>query len=201
MDDPPRGVGIAPHIDAVRAVPVARPASDEVAAFAMQPQRAAGAAGAEWDLLDRAVLAMQARDWPAVIVPISAASLGAPSCAYRVRDLAERQAVDPRRIWLHVESARAVLHAPGVVSALAIRHHVGCTIHGADALDVRASIPDLVDAGVSFAWLEQATGSSAAGDLAALIGGRSLVRRARTHGLVVIGPAELGCHLMPPATR
>ena len=199
MDNGQTTTSIDHLIADARAVPVSRVDSPEVVAFAMAPHDSPCDADIEWTLLDRAAHAMEARDWPAVIVAISGASLAAPSFAYRVRDLAEHHGLDPRRMWLEIDSPADALARPGVVRTLAIRHPVGCRIDDAHALNDRVLIPDLVDAGVSFAWLRPAYGATVADDLSALIGGRSLVRRARTHGLRVIGPAELGTHMMPPA--
>ena len=198
MDESRTALGVHDQITQARGMPVVRTDSAEVAAFAMQPHDALGHAHLEWSVLDRAVHAMEARDWPAAIVSISSASLAAPSFAYRVRDLAEQHDLDPRRIWLEVDSPSAALALRGVVGTLAIRHPVGCRIDGDHALDERALIPDLAEAGVSFTWLQPGDGITVADDLSALIGGRSLVRRARTHGLMVIGPAELGTDLMSP---
>lgn len=198
MDDARTAVGVREQITQARGVPVTRADSAEVAAFAMQPRDAVGDAATEWSVLDRAVHAMEARDWPAAIVAISSASLAAPSFAYRVRDLAEDHGIDPRRIWLEIDGPASALALRGVVGTLAIRHAVGCRLDGDHALDERALIPDLAQAGVSFAWLEPGTAACVADDLSALIGGRSLVRRARTHGLRVIGPPELGTDLTPP---
>lgn len=198
MDNARTAAGVTEQITQARGTPVVRTDSAEVAAFAMQPRDALGDAAIEWSVLDRAVHAMEARDWPAAIVAISSASLAAPSFAYRLRDLAERHGLDPRRIWLEVDSPSAALALRGVVGTLAIRHAVGCRIDGDHALDERVLIPDLANAGVSFTWLHPGDGITVADDLSALIGGRSLVRRARTHGLMVIGPAELGTDLMPP---
>jgi hypothetical protein len=201
MDDERTAGGIAHLIADARADAVTIADAPEVVALAMLPRDALGEADLEWTLLDRAVLAMQARDWPAAIVPISAASLRAPSFAYRVRDLAERHHIDPRRIWLEVDSPATALAAPAVVHTLSVRHVVGCRIHGGHALDQRAAIPRLAEAGVTFAWLDAPDGRPMADHLPSLIGGRSLVRRARTHGMKVIGPPGLGCHLVPPARR
>lgn len=198
MDNGPTAVHVDEQITHARGVPVARSDTAEIAAFAIQPRDALGDAPLEWTVIDRAAHAMEARDWPAVIVSISSASLAAPSFAYRVRDLAERHGLDPRRIWLEIDSPSAALALRGVVGTLAARHSVGCRIDGDHALDERALLPDLADAGVSFAWLEPGEGATVADDLSALIGGRSLVRRARTHGLAVIGAAELGTDFTPP---
>lgn len=196
MDDARTAVGVRQRITQARGIPVVRTDSTEVAALAVQPHDALGDAHLEWSVLDRAVHALEARDWPAAIVAISSASLAAPSFAHRMRDLAEQHGLDPRRIWLEVDSPAAALALRGVVGALAIRHAVGCRIDGDHALDERVLLPDLADTGMSFTWLRPGDGMTLADDLSALIGGRSLVRRARTHGLMVIGPPELGTDLM-----
>lgn len=199
MDDTRTAPGLADQITQARGMPVARTESAEVAAFAIHPRDALGDTDLEWTLLDRAVHAIEARDWPAVIVPISSASVAAASFAYRVRDLAEQHRLDPRRLWLEVDSPATALALCGVVRTLAIRHTVGCRMDGAHALDERSGIPELIDAGVSFTWLEPTGDHTVANDLSTLIGGRSLVRRAHTYGMSVIAPAGLGADMTPPS--
>ena len=185
-------------IGAARGAPVTANGSNEVVAMALSPRDPAGDPGTEWMLLDRAVHAMEARDWPSVIVPISRASLTAPSFTYRLRDLAEQHDMPTDRIWLEVDSSKAALELAGVVSALAQRHPVGCRMPIDRALEERALLPDLVTAGVSFAWLQPGDARSIADDLSSLIGGRSLIRRARLHGVVTIGPADVCPDMVPP---
>lgn len=187
------------EIARARGAPITANGSDEVVAMATSPRDPAGDADTEWTVLDRAVHAMEARDWPAVLVPVSAASLEAPSFPYRVRDLMERHGLPSDHLWLEIASSDEVLELPGVVSALATRHPVGCRMPIDDAFEERALLPDLVSAGVSFAWLEPGDARSIADDLSALIAGRSLLRRARMHGMWVIGPADLSPDMVPPA--
>lgn len=206
MDNAPASSGITreqrqqvlDRITHARGFPVVHRDSDEVAAFAMTPREPLADAALEWSVLDRAVHAMEARDWPAAIVPITRDSLAAPSFAYRVRDLAERHGVDPRRIWLELDSPDAVLALPGVVGVLSVRHRVGCRIDGAHAMEERIHVPDLAEAGITFAWIAPGSARSLADDLSMLIGGRSLVRRAHTHGIQVIGPSALDADMTPP---
>lgn len=187
------------EIAQARGAPVTANGSDEVVAMATIPRDASGDAHTEWTLLDRAVHAMEARDWPAVLVPVSGASLEAASFAYRVRDLMEEHGMVPDRLWLEINSSQSVLDLPGVTRALALRHPVGCRMPIDEAFEERALLPELVAAGASFAWVRPAHARSIADDLSALIAGRSLVRRARMHGMRVIGPADLSPDLVPPA--
>jgi EAL domain-containing protein (putative c-di-GMP-specific phosphodiesterase class I) len=186
------------EITRARAVPITATGSDEVVAMATSPREAAGDVATEWTMLDRAVHAMEARDWPAVIVAVSGASLASPSFAYRLRDLMEQHHLPADRLWLEVDSSHSVLRLPGVVRALAQRHLVGCRMPIDDAFEERALLPDLVATGISFAWLEPGDARSIADDLSALIAGRSLLRRARMHGISVIGPPDLSPDMVPP---
>lgn len=187
------------QITLARGAPITSVESHEVVAMAATPRDAAGDAGTEWTMIDRAVHAMEARDWPAVIVPVSSASLQSPSFAYRVRDLMDEHELAPDRLWLEIESSRSALGLQGVVRCLAERHAVGCRMPIDEAFAERALLPDLVGAGVSFAWLQPADARSIADDLSALIAGRSLLRRARMHGMWVIGPADLSPDMVPLA--
>lgn len=180
--------------------PVTAADSDEIVAMAMAPRDATGDATTEWTMLDRAVHAMEARDWPAVIVPVSGASLAAPSFAYRVRDLLEQHRLLTDRVWLEIASAESAIEFAGVVRSLADRHTVGCRIPIDDALGQRSLLPELMAMGVSFAWLQPGNAQSVADDLSALIGGRSLIRRARVHGISVIGPPDLAPDMVPPSS-
>lgn len=189
------------EIAEARAAPITASGSDEVVAMAVSPRAAAGDADIEWTALDRAVHAMEARDWPAVLVPISAASLEAPSFPYRLRDLMERHRLLADRLWLELDSSASALELAGVVNALAARHPVGCRMAIDDAFDERALLPDLLAAGVSFAWLQPGDARSIADDLSALIAGRSLLRRARMQGMWVIGPADLSPDMVSPGMR
>lgn len=187
------------EIAQARGAPITANGSDEVVAMATTPRDAAGDAHSEWTLLDRSVHAMEARDWPAVLVPLSAASLEAPSFPYRVRDLMEQHALAPDRLWLEIDSSQAVLDFAGVARALAARHAVGCRMPIDEAFEERALLPELVAAGASFAWVQPGRALSIADDLSALIAGRSLLRRARMHGMRVIGPVDLSPDMVPPA--
>lgn len=189
---------LSDEIARARGAPITANGSDEVVALATMPREPAGDADTEWTMLDRALHAMEARDWPAVLVPLSAASLEAPSFPYRVRDLMERHQVPPGRVWLEIDSSQAALELAGVVRALANRHTVGCWMPIDDAFEERSLLPELAAAGVSFAWLEPGDARSIADDLSALIAGRSLVRRARMHGIRIIGPADLAPDMVPP---
>lgn len=186
------------QITRARGAPITTTGSDEVVAMATSPREPAGDAATEWTMIDRAVHALEARDWPAVIVPVSSASLRAPSFAYRVRDLMEQHELAAHRLWLEIDSSQSVLGLQGVVRCLAERHPVGCRMPIDDAFDERALLPDLVAAGVSFAWLQPAGARSIADDLSALIAGRSLLRRARLQGMSVIGPPDLEPDMVPP---
>jgi len=152
----------------------------------------------EWDMIDRAVHAMEARDWPAVIVPISHPTLTAPSIAYRVRDLMERHGLPADRLWLEVATPDDVLGAPGVVRALAGRHRVGCGVSIEEGFGDRALLPDLATAGISFVVLHPEPDRSVASDLSAMIIGRSISRRARANGMTTIGPPDLDADVILP---
>lgn len=157
--------------------------------------------GREWDMVDRALHAMEARDWPAVIVPISRPTLAAPSIAYRVRDLVERHGLDPHRLWLEIASSEDVLDAPGVVTALARRHRMGCGVRLDEGFEDRALVPELSKLGITFMVLHAGQERSVASDLSAMIIGRSLSRRARAHGITTVGPAEVDADVILPHAR
>jgi EAL domain-containing protein (putative c-di-GMP-specific phosphodiesterase class I) len=152
----------------------------------------------EWDLLDRGVHAMQARDWPAMLAPISRDLLRAPSVVYRLRDLMERNGLPADHLWLEVAASDDVLKTPGVVRALARRHRVGCGISLDEGFGDRALLPDLAAVGISFIVLHPASDRSVASDLSAMIIGRSLSRRARAHGITTIGPPDLDADVILP---
>jgi hypothetical protein len=145
----------------------------------------------EWDLLDRGVHAMEARDWPAIVAPISGESLRAPSMAYRLRDLMERHGLPTDQLWLEAAASEDVLASAGVVRGLARRHRVGCGISLNAGFGDRALLPDLAALGISFIVLHPEPDRSVASDLSAMIIGRSLSRRARAYGMTSIGPADL----------
>ena len=189
------------QVTEARGAPVTATGTGDVVAMAVSPRDALGDADAEWTMLDRAVLAMEARDWPAVIVPISRASLRAASLAYRLCDLMEQHGLEDDRLWLELDSSLTALAVPGTVAALARRHTVGCRMDGADAFSERALLPDLAAMGLTFAWVDDDGAGEPDGSLSALIAGRSLVRRGRVHGITIIGPEALGTDMAPPLAQ
>ena len=184
-----------------RGAPVVHRRSRQLAAMAAAPAEPEADADDEWIALLRAVHAMLARDWPAVIVPVSARSLQAPGFADRLDDLADHHALRAGRIWLEADAAESLLDAPEVSEQLAQGHLVGVRLDVARGFRERALLPDLAGLGVSFARVEPADGRTVADDLSGLIVGRSLVRRAQAHGMAVIAPQELDGDMVPPDTR
>ena len=184
-----------------RGEPVVHRRSRQLAAMTAAPAEPEADADDEWIALLRAVHAMLARDWPAVIVPVSARSLQAPGFADRLDDLADHHALRAGRIWLEADAAEALLDAPEVSEQLAQGHLVGVRLDVARGFRERALLPDLAGLGVSFARVEPADGRTVADDLSGLIVGRSLVRRAQAHGMAVIAPQELDGDMVPPDTR
>lgn len=183
-----------------RGVPVVHRSSGQVAAMAVQPHEASGDADDEWLSLLDALHALRARDWPAVIVPVSGRSLAALGFADRLDDLVEQLELPPGRLWIEIASSREVMTASRVVKQLARGHMVGVQLDVSQGFRERGLVPDLAALGVAFAWLVPADGRSVADDLSGLIIGRSLVKRAQAHGMAVIAPAELEADLVPPAS-
>ena len=183
-----------------RGVPVVHRSSGQMAALAVQPHEACGDADDEWLALLDALHALRARDWPAVIVPVSGHSLAALGFADRVDDLVEQLELPPGRLWIEVASSREVMTASRVVTQLARGHMVGVQLDVSQGFRERGLVPDLAALGVSFAWLVPADGRSVADDLSGLIIGRSLVKRAQAHGMAVIAPGSLEADLAPPTS-
>lgn len=181
--------------------PVVHRRSGQLAAMAGAPAEPGGDADDEWASVLRVVHAMLARDWPAVIIRVSDRSLEAPGFADRLGDLADHHGLPAGRIWVEADSSDALLTAPDVVEQLAQEHLMGVRLDVARGFRERALLPDLASLGVSFAWIEPADGRSVADDLSGLIVGRSLVRRAKAHGMAVIAPPELDGDLVPPGTQ
>ena len=184
-----------------RGAPVLHRRSRQLAAMAAPPADADADADDEWIALLRAVHAMLARDWPAVIVRVSAHSLQSQGFADRLDDLADHHALRAGRIWLEADAAESLLDAPEVSEQLAQGHLVGVRLDVARGFRERALLPDLAGLGVSFARVEPADGRTVTDDLSGLIVGRSLVRRAQAHGMAVIAPQELDGDMVPPDTR
>lgn len=180
--------------------PVRHRRSHRLVAMAATPREASGDADEEWLAVLRALHALRGRDWPAVIVPVSAGSLHADGFADRLDALTEQYGLAPGRLWVQVESSEAALSAPEVVQQLAHGHMAGVRLDVSQGFRERALLPDLAALGVSFAWLEPADGRCVADDLSGLIVGRSLVRRAQTHGMAVIAREDLQADLVPPAS-
>lgn len=168
--------------------------------MAVQPHEASGDADDEWLSILDALHALRARDWPAVIVPVSGHSLAALGFADRLDELVEQLALPPGRLWIEVASSRDVMTASRVVKQLARGHMVGVQLDVSQGFRERGLVPDLAALGVAFAWLVPADGRSVADDLSGLIIGRSLVKRVQAHGMAVIAPAELEADLVPPAS-
>lgn len=184
-----------------RGAPVLHRRSRELAAMAAAAAGPDADADDEWIALLRAVHAMLARDWPAVIVPVSGRSLRSPGFADRLDDLADHHALRAGRIWLEADAAESLLDAPDVAEQVAHGHLIGVRLDVARGFRARALLPDLAALGVSFAWVEPADGRTVADDLSDLIVGRSLVRRAQAQGMAVIAPRELDGDMVPPGTR
>ena len=67
------------QVTEARGAPVTATGTGDVVAMAVSPRHALGDADAEWTMLARAGLAMEAPDWPASIVPHPPASLPPPA--------------------------------------------------------------------------------------------------------------------------
>lgn len=145
----------------------------------------------EWDRLERGVHAMEARDWPAVLAPISRGLLQTPSLVHRLRELMDRHGLPADHLWLELAASDDVLEVPAVVRALARRHRVGCGINLDEGFGDRALLPELATMGIRFIVLHPGPGRAVASDLSAMIIGRSITRRARAHGITTIGPPNL----------
>ncbi len=183
-----------------RGLPVMHRTSHRLAAMAALPREAQDDADDEWLAVQRAVQALRARDWPAVIVPASGESLASPGLAARLADLAARNDIRPGHLWIEVDSSDTVLSQPEVVEQLARDHMIGVRLDVANGFRERALVPELAELGIAFAWLAPTAGRCVADDLSGLIVGRSLVRRAQAHGMAVIAAAELEADLVPPFT-
>lgn len=181
-----------------RGLAVMHRTSHRFAAMAALPREAQGDADDEWLAVLRAVHALRARDWPAVIVPVSGESLASPGLAARLDDLVARNDLRPGRLWIEVDSSGAVLSEPEVVAHLTQHHMIGVRLDVAQGFRERALVPELAELGIAFAWLAPTAGRCVADDLSSLIVGRSLVRRAQAHGMAVIAAAELEPDLAPP---
>lgn len=139
---------------------------------------------------------MRERDWPALIAPVSGATLAIPSLAHRLRDLVTTHGVHDSQLWLEVMSSADVLDAPRLVSMLARRHSVGCSVHIDEGFEERALLPELAALGISFIVLHPGKDRCVASDLSAMIIGRSLSRRARANGITALGPTDLDADIL-----
>lgn len=195
-----RGAALRRIVDS-RGVPVVHRSSRELAAMAMVDDGSAVDADDEWLAVQRAIHALLAREWPAVLVPVSELSLGTPGFADRLDDLADHHALRPACIWVKATSSGALLAAPETTEQLARGHLVGVRLDVAHGFRDRALLPDLATLGVSFAWIDPPDGHTVVDDLSGLIVGRSLVRRAQALGMAVIAPPELDGDMVPPTTQ